>query len=92
MADSKKIDDGGAAFAHAVVTVDGNGQPLTPGEADALQIGLTVRDWFAGQVVQASIAGHIAHYGHDNHWPAEGIAAYSYEIADAMIAARKGGA
>lgn len=52
----------------------------------------SLRDWFAGQAAQAAIAGHIAHYGHDNHWPAEGIATYAYEIADAMIAARKVGA
>ena len=51
----------------------------------------TLRDKFAGQAAQAAISGHIAHYGHENHWHAAGIASYAFEIADAMLAARKAG-
>ncbi|ASP50924.1 Arc family DNA-binding protein [Sinorhizobium meliloti] len=51
----------------------------------------TLRDKFAGQAVQAAVSGHLAHYGHENHWPLKDIASYAYEVADAMLAARKGG-
>ncbi|MDX0930555.1 Arc family DNA-binding protein [Sinorhizobium medicae] len=52
----------------------------------------TLRDKFAGQAVQAAVSGHLAHYGHENHWPPKDIASYAYEVADALLAAREGGA
>lgn len=82
MSGSKKIDDGGPAFPlHPGVLPDWDGQN-----------GMSLRDHFAGQAVQAAITGHFSHYGHDNYWAPKDIADYAYEVSDALIAARKAGA
>jgi hypothetical protein len=49
--------------------------------------GMTLRDWFAGMALQ-----HIPELLHANlvNKSAENIAEWSYQIADAMLAARKG--
>ena len=52
-----------------------NGHPL-PGS------GMTMRDWFAGQVIASVKSWHPA----DRH--GKSAAVIAYEIADAMIAAR----
>ncbi len=80
----EQIDDGGPAFplpptpdprsgnAHGVVTWEsGFG-------------GMTLRDWFAGQVMVGIMA-----YGHSES--TEESAHNAYTIADAMLEARKGG-
>jgi hypothetical protein len=72
-----KIDDGGPVCP----------QPLHP--AFDLHVGITLRDWFAGQ----ALAGFCSNFG----WDAVGCtneetAVQAYELADAMIAARKGDA
>jgi hypothetical protein len=41
--------------------------------------GMTLRDWFAGQAISTASKGYRA---------PEDIAAYAYEIADAMLAER----
>ncbi|WP_322884217.1 hypothetical protein U8C35_07625 [Sinorhizobium medicae] len=86
MADEKKIDHGGFAFPTSEIRAP-NGMVISPGSD-----GMSLRDWFAGQAVQAAVSGHIAHYGHENYWPPKDIASYAYEVADALIADRKGGA
>ena len=61
-------DTGGPAF------------PLQPAsEPSAHYLGMTLRDYFAGQAIQ----GFDMEYGDDY------ISQRAYEIADAMIAARK---
>lgn len=50
------------------------------------------RDVFAGQAMQGFIEGHIAHHGHNNHWPYAPLAAESHEMAVAMLKETKGGA
>lgn len=89
---TKRIDDGGPAFAHAVATVDGNGNPLTISDVERNPVGMSQRDWFAGLAMQAYVSGHISHHGHQNYWDPKGIADSAYEVADAMLAARKAGA
>lgn len=67
-------------------------QSLQAGDRAQSTGGLTLRDYFAAQAMQAFVSGHIAHYGHENHWPWSGIADSAYELADAMLAERaKGG-
>lgn len=59
------------------------------GHAAAFQ-GMTLRDYFAAKAMEAATSGHISHYGHDsNHWLVKDIASYAYELADAMMEARK---
>ncbi len=84
MGEIKRIDDGGPAFAHAIATVDGNGNPLSLGDVERNPIGMSLRDWLAGQAL-------VSPYAHHDASP-DKIAEWAYQIADAMIAARKGGA
>lgn len=89
---SKKIEDGGPAFPQLDVTAcvrDGHGDLIEP--FTSASGGMSLRDHFAGQAVQAAITGHFSHYGHENYWAPKDIADYAYDVADAMIA-RKGGA
>jgi hypothetical protein len=61
--------------------------------------GMTLRDWFAGQVVPAVIAATSAGQHHpggslvpnDERSIAQRIAADAYDLADAMLAARTKG-
>ncbi len=83
----KQIDDGGMAFPHVVEPVIGNPgvyRPVTSG-------GMSLRDHFAGQ----ALAGQLAFSppdSFDKYNLPEEVAAACYRFADAMIAARKGGA
>lgn len=67
MSDSKTIDDGGPAFP----VVDWTGAPIG---------GMSLRDWFAGQVLIGYVSDHRLH---------EHFAHHAYKVADAMLAARK---
>ncbi|MCQ9618352.1 hypothetical protein L1889_18095 [Paenalcaligenes niemegkensis] len=49
--------------------------------------GLTMRDYFAAKAMQGLIASNDAEAGDR----LDGIPEYAYQIADAMIKARKGG-
>lgn len=90
------VNDGGTAFP-CPVEFDPNGQLVSHGS-----FGMTLRDWFAGQALSGSLASQTA----ESHWAFQalpndigndtgaltGIARLSYYLADAMLAARKGGA
>lgn len=71
-----KTDNGGAAY--PAMFEGGNNN----GETPYFEKGMTLRDYFAGQAMQAVIST-----GADN--TVEHIATVSYMAADAMIAARK---
>lgn len=58
---------------------------LARGQASA---GMSLRDHFAGLAMQGMVAGHFSHYGHENFWKREDIAAEAYAMADAMLKAR----
>lgn len=75
MADGKKIDDGGRAFPGKNFTEHGypNGENM----------GMTLRDYFAGQVLSGFMSAKPMHFDPDDD------AAYCYRVADAMIAARR---
>lgn len=48
--------------------------------------GMTLRDWFAGQ----ALSGWLASFGPDDTLSDKaGVARFSYEVADAMLEARK---
>lgn len=66
-----KNDNGGAAF------------PVAAGPGQQFTQGMSLRDWFAGQAMQAQLT-----YGKCRDMTPEGIAEYSYEFADAMLAER----
>ena len=97
------IETGGPAFpmqepqaihAYAMAAVDGITNPderdraYIKAQAEAVG-GATLRDYFAAKAMQAWLSGHVAHYGHENFWALDAIAQSSYEMADAMIKARK---
>jgi len=74
-------NDGGPAFP----------KPLDPYPSDGVGYeGMSLRDWFAGQ----ALAGWLASYGDTPKHPAtvdgkgDAVAANSYALADAMLAAR----
>lgn len=66
-------------------------QSLQAGSMAQSTGGLTLRDHFATQAMQALASGHLAHYGHENHWAWAGVAESAYKLADAMLAEREKG-
>jgi hypothetical protein len=74
----KKINDGGPAFPR-------NGHP---DKNDFPSIGMSLRDYFAAKAMQGYISGclHIARAEY-----IQSAVKSSYEIADAMLAAREAG-
>lgn len=83
---TSKIDEGGFAFpTTAITTPDGR---VLAGASD----GMSLRDWFAGQALVGLLASGQWHNSTMQNGFAEHIANHADEIADAMIAARKGGA
>lgn len=88
-----KIDDGGPAFSGGLYEHQNAGandrEPMNPG--------MSLRDWFAGKAM-AGFAGNNAIFAANNQngWElvnasARDLADRAYWLADAMIAARKGG-
>jgi hypothetical protein len=77
---SGQINDGGSAFPQPAKHYDDGSSSIPPNN------GMSLRDWFAGQALQ----GHLAFPGSDLY--ADDAAKIAYRYADAMIAARKGGA
>jgi hypothetical protein len=70
-------EEGGMAFPGEYTTKDFYGR-----ETAHVTKGMTLRDWFAGK----ALSGHYANWGDRS---VNEIAALSYTMADAMIAARK---
>jgi hypothetical protein len=72
-------DDGGPAFPRS--------------DYDNSTAGMTLRDWFAGQALAGILGGGFADtIPHDDLNGGRDAAAFAYQYADAMLAARKGGA
>lgn len=71
-------------------TIDNGGPAFPVGSGDMRDpVGMTLRDYFAAKAMQGLVSGHFAKYGHEDYWPRPEIASEAYEIADAMINARK---
>jgi hypothetical protein len=80
---STPINDGGPAFPYAFSFPD------DPGSPGGINLGMTLRDWFAGQALH----GWLASFSPDAVHPvkndvAADVAHASYAMADAMLAAR----
>lgn len=73
-----KTNDGGPAFPQ--------GQAV--GEISKLEGGMSLRDYFAGKVVQGFMAGYYSS-PESCGWSNEDIAKEGYKLADAMLAARE---
>lgn len=74
-------NDGGPAFPRPHSSGMDNERPYTaPAEG-----GMNLRDWFAGQ----SIVAAVARSADEPFQTAGDLAAYLYELADAMIAERR---
>ena len=74
-------DNGGPAFPviHTIVT-----QPGSFTQAPLGHEGMTLRDWFAGQALAGALDRWLEVRGSDKE-----ISGWAYEIADAMLEARK---
>ena len=73
------MNDGGQAF------------PIPGGEGNYADTGMTLRDWFAGQVA-AAMAGHTTvtdSKGVMHMWGADKSADHAYKVADALLAVRE---
>lgn len=90
MTADSKIDDGGLAFPGVRAEQVGNLSDYGPTDDDAPTFaevhhpGMTLRDWFAGQALANPYTAH-------ENSP-DKIGEWAYQVADAMIAARKAGA
>ena len=73
-----KIDDGGAAFPGPFSGHCGNDGHAEPCSC-YVDTGMTLRDYFAAKVIERFLQS----------WPVPQAAARAYDVADAMIAARK---
>ena len=86
-----KISDGGFAFPRPV------GDNMADHPADRLwnhaQTGMSLRDWFAGQALDAIIRAACAGQRFPHSYPSEcaesAMARNAYRIADAMLKARE---
>ena len=74
-----QIDDGGPAFPGEYVVVLPNGFETT-----APRPGMSLRDYWAGEVVNGELAGLPA----DSRISAEAVARWGFKVADAMLAER----
>jgi len=74
-----ETNDGGRAFpAHVQYLHSG-------GTGDEYFPGMSLRDWFAGQAMQAMMTNDARRMD----WKDETVSLWSYEMADAMIEARE---
>lgn len=75
---SERIDDGGPAFSMAA-----------PADWSEKCYGMSLRDYFAGQVMVGILAGQEIEG--DTEWNEPALASTCYRMADALLQARKGG-
>lgn len=87
MSDTPKIDNGGPAFPIPFIfdQTRGHGGMYIDSDDAGVPKGMTLRDWFAGQALGA----YCCHVSLDA--TKEDTAIWAYQMADAMIAARKDG-
>lgn len=81
MTGSKKIDDGGPAFAAGAANES----------TGWTQEGMSLRDWLAGQAIGAIIDRCSGDTRKPHEHKTDYFARVAYEVADAMLIARKAG-
>lgn len=95
---AQTVDDGGQVYPCTEKVRDPSCYPA-PGYIETVHLGMSLRDWFAGQAL-AGLAGNpggpyqansMSGWGLVNCQPRD-IAGEAYALADAMLAARKAGA
>ena len=79
-------EDGGPAFPQNDLS------NYNIGPSDVCNEGMSLRDWFAGQIAAQTVARSSAPTEEQLPEMFAKVARLSYQMADAMIAARKGGA
>lgn len=85
-------DDGGPAFPGPDGGASVVNHPFGFGQAvPTMQMGMSLRDWLAGQAVSGAMVDRSPESFFNPHRCAE-LARAAYGVADAMLAARKGGA
>ncbi len=77
-----KIDDGGPAFPSQELDAAGNPR-------DVLDRGMTLRDYFAAKAMQGWAANGQMKVQMNEDGPFGSMARWCYQLADAMLAARK---
>lgn len=76
------------------MTIEKDGGPAFPLQSIGPEFqhgysGMTLRDYFAAKAMQAFLSGHIAHHGHESHWPYDQMVYEAYAVADAMLKQRE---
>jgi hypothetical protein len=98
MVDSNQIDDGGLAFPGkrnqqvGMVSDYGFSDDDSPTFAEVEHPGMSLRDWFAGQALVGQLAFSPPDDPYNKFHEPEDVARMCYRFADAMLAARNGGA
>lgn len=93
-------DTSGPAFPQPFQFRYSDGQPIVPSEFHESFAGMTLRDYFAAKALQGTLANSDAEVmrWHDRDAerrdlsPEDSVAQWAYRQADAMLAAREGGA
>ncbi len=80
--DNSRVDDGGPAFPNVCMN-----DPCHPSS----EPGMTLRDWFAGQALVSVAQEYLHRNGFHGETLYPNLAIHAYRVADAMLAARKGG-
>jgi len=85
-------NDGGLAYQSVSVGDGGPAFPCTGNPAWNHQEGMSLRNWLAGMAMQGYLAGRNCNGAAKEDYMRERTATACFDYADAMLAARKGGA
>ena len=81
------INNGGTAFPSKFTIESGSFDPVqgkvAQGNQEYIQMGMTMRDYFAAKAIQGLLASEV-------RASEDQFAEYSYKVADAMLRAREG--
>lgn len=94
---TEHVNTGGNAFPSKVTIPDGQFDPFSgktaQGNQEYIQMGMTMRDYFAAKALESGEAGRWKdnqYKPQDGKTIIENVARHAYQIADAMLRAREG--